>query len=310
MATCDSRVGFAFNNPDTSNDYHAPNWGYLVSPDELRYDELFGNILIAEADSQSITNNQLLDYVRLAIRYLEVELNIDILPRRIRYHNSIDLNGNEIQRTDFDDSEFLSKMTRKQKKELYIEEDGYPYKTIAVRREARVKLRRRPLRDVLTANFVDQYFGEQLIDLMPFRLVKKNFTAVCHFRPRSFSAIGLSYSELWSRFLYRTENRNLQDIFRIDYDTGYENCEDVPDEFRNIVKKISAVTLMNIYGDGKLAAIASKSVSLNGVSESINTTLSATSATFGARIIQYQKEIKTWLGQNRSKYSRTTIGKL
>ena len=67
---------------------------------------------------------------------------------------------------------------------------------------------------------------------------------------------------------------------------------------------------MNIYGDGKLAAIASRSVNLNSVSESINTTLSATSATFGARIIQYQKEIKAWFAQNRAKYSRTPFGRL
>jgi len=67
---------------------------------------------------------------------------------------------------------------------------------------------------------------------------------------------------------------------------------------------------MNIYGDGRSAAIASRSVSLNNVSESISTTMSATNAMFGARIIQYQKEIKEWFALNRSKYSRTFIGVL
>ena len=104
--------------------------------------------------------------------------------------------------------------------------------------------------------------------------------------------------------------KNLQDIFLIDYRTGYSNAETVPDELRSIIKKIAAVYLMATYGDGKLAAIASRSVNLNSVSESISTTLSATSATFGARILQYQKDIKAWFAQNRGKYSRTNIGVL
>jgi len=311
MAECsDSRVGFAFNNPDITSDYHAPGWGLLVSYDELRYDEMFGNQLIAEADSQSITNNQLLDYARIAIRYLEVELNIDILPRRIRYENNVDEQGDEVERADIDDTDFLAKMTYKQKEELYRQESGYPYRVIASRHETRIKLRRRPLRNILSAKFVDPYFGNTRIDLMPYRHVKKGFTAVCNFRPRQLSSGANVYSNLWSRYLIAPYYRDMQDIFKIDYETGFANCQDVPDELRNIVKKLAAVTLMNIYGDGKLAAIASRSVSLNSVSESVSTTLSATSAAFGARIMQYQKEIKAWFGQNRSKYSRTSIGRL
>jgi len=310
MACIETRTGFSFNNPDVNNDYHAPLWGLLVTADELRYDEMFGNQLIAEADSQEITDEQLLDYARLAIKYMEVELNVDILPKRIRYEDPIGEDGNVIPRTDFDDTLYLSKMTRKQQKELYIREFGYPYRVIAARQESRIKLRRRPVRDVLTANFVDPYFGNTIIDLMPYRMIKKKFSGICYFRPRNIPGRTYSYQYLWSKYLSVPYFRDLQDIFKIDYETGYENCQDVPDDFRNIIKKLAAVTLMNIYGDGKLAAIASRSVNLNSVSESISTTLSATSATFGARIIQYQKEIKAWFIQNRSKYSRTTIGRL
>ena len=67
---------------------------------------------------------------------------------------------------------------------------------------------------------------------------------------------------------------------------------------------------MATYGDGKFAAVASRSVGLAGISESISTTMSATSAAFGARILQYQKEIKEWLAVNKQKYSRTSIGVL
>jgi hypothetical protein len=309
--TCTNLIGFAFNNPDLTSDYHAPKWGLLVSPHDLRYDELFGNPLIAEADSFALTDEQLLDYARTAIAWMERELNIDILPRLIRYRDDIDGNGNEVARTDIDDSAYLSTLrTGKQKKELYIREAGYGYKIIQARHEARIKLRRRPVRNVLTAKFRTPYIGTSVIDLMPYRMVKKDFTGVLNFRPNNTPLKTLGWDQIWQTYLLAPYLRDLQDIFLIDYTTGYENAEEVPDELRWIIKKLAAITLMAIYGDGKFAAVASRSVSLNSVSESISTTMSATSAAFGARILQYQKEIKTWLATNKQKYARPSIGSL
>ena len=306
----ETRTGFVFNRPDISSSYLAPKWGLLVTADELRYNQLFGNPLIAVADSMAITDDQLFDYIRVAIRYMEVELNIDILPRRIRYNDQIDEVGGKIARTDVDDGDFISRMSRKQKSELYLREPGYPYRVIAARQECRIKLRRRPVRDILTAKFVDPYYGNMIIDLMPYRFVKDGFMGVVYFRPRYLSARSNTYQYIWQNYLFSPYNTDRQNIFLIDYETGYENCQDVPDEFRNIIEKLAALTLLNIYGDGKLAAISSKSVSLNSVSESIATTLSAENAAFGARIRIYKDDIKMWFAQNRSKYSRTLIGNL
>lgn len=312
MSCEETRQGFAFNNPDVDSDYLAPAWGRLVHPNELRHDELFGNPLIAEADSQSITDEQLSDYERIATRQVEVELNIDVLPRLIRYDNLIDGNGDEIDRTDIDDSTYLAAFNndRKQQSALYLTEAGYPYRVVAARRESFIKLRRRPVRSVLTANFVDPYFGNTIINLMPYRVIKKGFSGICYFRPRQLTAQVNTFNYLWQNYLLSPYSRDRQSIYLIDYESGYENCQDVPDEIRNVIKKIAAVILLNIYGDGKLAAIANRSVSLNSVHESIGTTLSATSATFGARIMQYQKEIKEWFKNNRQKYSRTMFGNL
>lgn len=306
----ETRKGFTFNNPDTTNNYLAPKWGMLITADELRYNELFGNTLVAAEDSSTITDDMLNDYARVAIRYIETELQIDILPRRVRYMNLIDENGSEIARDDIDDSDFTSRMNRKQLTELYIREPGYPFRIIAARQECRVKLRRRPVRNLLTAKFVDPYFGNVVIDLMPYRVLKPGFVGAVYFRPRMLAARSNVYQYVWQTYLFAPYNSDRQNIFLIDYETGYENCQDVPDEIRNICQKIAACTLLNIYGDGKAAAIASRSVSLNSVSESISTTMSATNAMFGARIIQYQKEIKEWMKQNRAKYSRTLFGNL
>ncbi len=308
----ETRKGFAFNNPDLTSDFHAPKWGYLVSPDELRYDEMFGNPLIAESDSMTFTDDQLADYARVAIAYLERELSIDILPRRIRYMDRIDQSGNEVQRTDIgDDTAYLSKMkTNKQKSSLYIREPGYPYRLITARHECRVKLRRRPVRTVLSAKFVDPNFGNTLIDLMPFRVLKPGLTGVLYFRPNRMSGLGYGFNHLWNTYLLSPYYRDLQDIFLIDYETGWANAEEVPDDLRHVAKKLAAITLMATYGDGKMSSVASRSVSLNSVSESISTTMSATSAAFGARILQYQKEIKDWFATNKVKYARNTIGVL
>jgi hypothetical protein len=314
MACEDTRTGFSFNNPDTTSDYHAPGWGLLVSPDELRYDELFGNPLIAEADSQAITDEQLLDYAKVALAYMESVLNIDILPHRIRYDNLIDSNGNEIERTGIidEDNAYLSRMSEEQKGKLYIRETGYPYRSVAVRHSLFIKLRRRPVVDVLSAKFYDPWHNDTSLDLMPYRIVKKGLSGTCYFIRRNASAIYSGRYRLWLwdfSYAYRML-KDYPDVFKIDYETGYKSCLQVPSDMRGIIKKMAAVTLMNIYGDGKLAAIASRSVSLNSVSESIGTTLSATSATFGARIIQYGKDIDKWLKSNREKYRRNMIGVL
>lgn len=306
----EERKGFAFNNPDTTSDFLAPKWGMLLTADELRYDELWGNSLTSQSDGSTITDDQLNEYARLAIRYMEVELNIDILPRRIRYKNSPDNTGVISPRTDIDDTDFTSRMDRKQLKELYITEQGYPFRPVTARKEFRIKLRRRPVIDLLTAKLIDPYYGGTVIDLMPYRVVKEGFTGVCYFRPRNMYQTSNVFRMFFENSLYNPYQKDLQRIFVIDYESGYQNCQDVPDELRVIIRKLAACTLMNIFGDGKAAAIASRSVSLNSVSESISTTMSATSAMFGARIIQYQKEIKEWFSQNRSKYSRTTIGVL
>ena len=310
--TEESDVIYSIDNPDITSDYLAPDFGLLVSPDELRYDELFGNDLIAEANSQFITDDQLNDYARLAIGYMEKELNIDILPRRIRFDDPVGADGNRVARTEIQvaDTAYLAEMTAKQQAKLYIRELGYDYRLVAARNTMFIKLRRRPVRDLLTASFVDPFFANEIINLMPYRIVKKSFSGQCKFRYRNFGGGIAAPGRLWDIYYYNRYYKDQPDIYQIDYETGYTNCVEVPEDIRYITKKVAAITLMNIYGDGKLSAIASRSVSLNSVSESINTTLSATSAAFGARILDYRKEIKSWFAQNRSKYSNTLFGAL
>lgn len=91
-------------------------------------------------------------------------------------------------------------------------------------------------------------------------------------------------------------------LFFIDYDAGFrEGC--VPLDILEVVGKKAALGPLNIAGDLIAGAgIASKSLSLDGLSQSISTTSSATNAGYGARIINYGKEIDASLKTLKAQY--------
>ena len=86
--------------------------------------------------------------------------------------------------------------------------------------------------------------------------------------------------------------RLVPDAFRVKYTAGFESGK-VPDNMKDIIAKKACFGPLNIAGDllGG-AGIASQSISVDGLSQSFNTTSSATSAGYGARLIQYNKEIR------------------
>jgi len=91
-------------------------------------------------------------------------------------------------------------------------------------------------------------------------------------------------------------------VFRADYEAGY-NIADIPIDILEVVGMKASLGALNIAGDLIAGAgIATKSISLDGLSQSIGTTSSATNAGYGARIIQYSKEIKDRLEILKGKY--------
>jgi len=81
-------------------------------------------------------------------------------------------------------------------------------------------------------------------------------------------------------------------ILEVDFTAGFEDGE-VPQELRDAVAKLASFAPLNVAGDLIVGAgIASKSISIDGLSQSINTTSSATNAGYGARLVQYEKELK------------------
>lgn len=91
--------------------------------------------------------------------------------------------------------------------------------------------------------------------------------------------------------------------FRVSYKAGFGKDE-VPEDFLEVMGMRAAMGPLNIAGDLIAGAgIANKSISLDGLSQSIGTTSSATNAGYGARIIQYHKEIESFLSRLRPYYA-------
>lgn len=85
---------------------------------------------------------------------------------------------------------------------------------------------------------------------------------------------------------------SLPHLFEIHYTAGFEDCR-VPANILDLIGKMASLGPFNIFGDLIAGAgIATVSLSIDGLSQNIGTTSSATNAGYGARIIQYTKEIK------------------
>ncbi len=297
MAERDQRKGFAFGNPQNESDYYHPGWGLLITPDELRYLVTFGTKLVASDASQTFTDNNLQYYIDHAIGMVEADLHIDIYPRIVRHNAPIDnITGARQRRTDIPEEE-----------PGRVIEPGYPYNKELSYNYLYTKLRRRPLIEVLKAKLVDP-IQNTLIDIYTWRHEQIGLEAVVQFFPNTATALtGLPFiSSGHARIRYPFEN--YPEAILIDYKTGWSHSKEVPLDLREAIRKIAGIMLLADFGDGRSAAIGSQSASLNSISESFNTTMSATSAMYGARIQQWQKDLKTWYHNNAKRYQRAVFG--
>lgn len=95
-------------------------------------------------------------------------------------------------------------------------------------------------------------------------------------------------------------------FWRVDYRAGFEPKE-VPPIIKELVGKWASLGVMNIAGDlvGG-AGLQGMSVSLPGLTQNVTTTNSSTNAGYGARLLQYIKEIKMVLPAVKRTYGKGT----
>lgn len=107
---------------------------------------------------------------------------------------------------------------------------------------------------------------------------------------------GLAYG-LYSRWDYAPQ------MWEVDYVAGMIK-EDIPPMLKELVYKKSVIGILQVWGDLILGAgIASSSISIDGLSQSIGTTQSAMYGGASARCEEYRKDIELLIPVLRQKYA-------
>jgi hypothetical protein len=301
MSCQESRKGYYFNNPDlTANN----GWGNVITPDELRYVYAFGNDLVAP-NGQTITDETLQWYIDQAVANVERDLNITLIKKQFR-HTPINQDGEFLPRTELED-EGEADIN-------YFWEDPYDFERKNFNEFIFIKLRHRPIIEIKKVQFRDPT-GNTIADIKSWRKVNFKMGSI-EFFPHAgalanlpLQGTGSAYWNTPARFLYD----RYPDAYYIDYDAGFKSIKHLHAQWKEIftiVGKLAGINMLADYGDGKTAAVASSSLGLDGISESLSTTLSATSAAFGARMLQWAKEIESFYKKNKYKYGGLQIGAL
>jgi hypothetical protein len=103
---------------------------------------------------------------------------------------------------------------------------------------------------------------------------------------------------------------HLPELFSMDYIAGFEDGK-IPSNILDIIGKAASLGPLHIFGDLIAGAgIATVSLSIDGLSQNIGTTSSATNAGLGARVGNYQKDIKAEIPNLQRYYKgiRATVG--
>ena len=280
-------VGYSFNN------YQVPEgkWGTVITPDDIRYTYMWG-IDFKATNNSYFTDEQIQFFINAGVAEMERVLNISIQKKRVK--STLTIDQKHLTRKDYD-----------------IEDPLYDFSFAKIQRYGRIQTKQRPLLNVSRCTLINRGTNDEpdYVDLLPsVTLDKKN--GVIKFLRRPFkpndtwnginAAISPYGAETWNNHLF----------YAIDYDAGFESSDDIPSDLRQAIGKMIAISLLNVIGDGLMAGFSSSSLSMDGVSESFSSTQSATSAMYGARIMEYRKEMEDYINQNKFKFGFFRVGSL
>lgn len=270
----------------------------LPLPSEIRSRWTFG-LPLSKDNGEIMTDEDILTWLKSAVRETERRLGIFLKPTKLV--SNPDERG-LVSGVDYDK-----------------EEPAYDYDARAYKQYGFLQLRERPVqnieafkmvlpngnviidfyRDQNTRQWVKLYKDAGQIQIVPYAG-----------DPTIFAMLGGSQSGF--PFVTGSMNRNLPQMFYVDYTAGYEAYK-IPDDIRNIVAKMATIDVLGMAGDAVMVGIASISTGMDGLSESTSLTASATASTYGAHIMQLQKEVdKFWSpkggGARSSERGITMIG--
>lgn len=277
------KIGYTFGN------YTPPpgEWGKLYTADDMRYTMLFGVDCIGSDIAQTEWTDEQFDQVVLeAVAEFEAYLTRDIRRKVYKTNPSGSLVRGRLWRAGVDYTH---------------REMPYEFDPIQWNNYGFTQLRHWPVISVERAVWYSPVKG-QIMDMIAGNWVRlEGKYGQLYMFPTGGFAFGpySVYGPFWSG----AYNRRYPNAFEFDYTTGEDSSDFVDEGLRNIIAKYAAIKALATIGDGLIAGFSSQSISLDGLSESFSSTQSATSAYFGARIKEYQDEIKEWFQHNRYKYA-------
>lgn len=168
---------------------------------------------------------------------------------------------------------------------------------------APIRLRKRPVRAVTA---LEAKWGQNDVLTYPLDWTNldnstgdKSLTGHLTVIPTPQGMPATSYGLSWAGF------RDVAPLWwRVSYTAGWATAAEVPSSFLMVIGWMAALLPLDTAGDLIAGAgIATKSVSIDGLSTSIGTTSSATSAGYAARIMSYQKQMAMVMAGLRRKYA-------
>lgn len=278
-------VGYSFNN------YKIPEgeWGTILTPDDIRYTYVWGTDF-KSSQGNRFTDEQIQFFIDAGLAEIERQLNITIRKQRIKSQLTVE------------------EKKLKRKVDYDVEETLYDFSYRKIQRYGMIQTKQRPIINVSKCTLINKGENDD-VDLLPSTILdKKNGVIKFLKRPWKPSDTADGINTAISRYGSETWNPHL--FYAVDYDVGYETSDDVPDDLRQIIGELIAMAILNIIGDGLMSGLSSTSLSMDGVSESYSSTMSATSAYFGARLVEYRKDVEGYIEKNKFKFGFFRVGSL
>lgn len=241
------------------------NQGVVISPSELKELYFYG-IPIQERNGREMSENTILTMIRSAQEQIEGYLSVKLQKQIIEERITF-------RREHWDNYNFLQ-VSYPARKAFSLE--GWI---------AQIKQVSYPSEWLTTRETNDGFSYYRQVNLVPIG---------------SGTGTVVAFSGLMPFVGMRGMNQ-IPNYWKVTYSTGYDK---IPNDILTALGKLASIHIFHQMGDIILGAgIASMSLGVDGLSQSISTTSSATNAGYGARIINYINDLKVELPRLHDKYS-------
>jgi hypothetical protein len=247
------------------------NTGLVISSTEL-LDLYFYGVAIQSKDGSSLNDDTIEFYIKSAQQeienWLKVKFKCELFDDNVSYYRDDFMGGLPLIKTIYPVNVPLS-LTGFYKK---VEQINYPESWLSSHSNS------------------DGYFRKRI------SVVPTSGSVVGTSQDVILTGITTSYYGSLGRY------NTLPDYWKAQYVTGF-SYKNFPYDLIQVVGQLAAIPLFAIAGDLILGAgIASQSLSIDGLSQSLSSTSSATNSGYGARIIEYRKSVDQTLKRIKNIY--------